>query len=130
GNALKHARASEIVIGLSSPEEGVVRMEIADNGRGLPSSKRSGAGIGLQVMKHRANAIGAELTVKSQRGEGVTVTCILTRKHEASDYTFSGAPGLRAVPGRRGAGQRPQAHFVGGRPSVHASRSGAVDRQA
>ena len=78
GNALKHAGAAEIVISLASTG-GVVRLEIADDGRGLPKTSKAGPHIGLQVMRHRANAIGAELTVESKRNAGVKVLCTLRR---------------------------------------------------
>jgi PAS domain S-box-containing protein len=78
GNALKHAGADEIVVSLSGGE-GVVHLEINDDGRGMPKTKKPGPGIGLQVMQHRANAIGAELTVESKRGKGVRVLCLLRR---------------------------------------------------
>lgn len=81
-NALKHAGAGEIVIHLSSETDGTVRLTIADNGRGLPDRRAAAEGIGLRVMRHRADAIGAELTVESKRGEGVIVVCILRRKYE------------------------------------------------
>ena len=46
-----------------------------------PGSARLAAdrrgGLGLGVMQHRASAIGAELTITSQRGEGVTIRCTL-----------------------------------------------------
>ncbi|MFI5357552.1 MAG: response regulator, partial [Opitutales bacterium] len=85
GNALKHAKAGEVSIGLTSGADGIVRLEIADNGRGIRASKKPAAGIGLRVMRHRANAIGAELTVTSRPDEGTRVTCMLTRKHEAPE---------------------------------------------
>jgi len=33
--------------------------------------------MGLEVMKHRAAIIGAELGVESKSGKGVTITCVL-----------------------------------------------------
>lgn len=84
-NALKHARAREIVVTLSAAGNGTLIVKVSDNGRGLPSARRSDAGLGLQVMKHRAEAIGGELTIASVKGEGTTVTCILTRKDEKAD---------------------------------------------
>lgn len=74
-NAVKHAHASEIRVHLSR-ESGAVRVAISDDGRGLPKTGRAGPGIGLQVMKHRAGVMGAELDVKSRRGRGVTVSCV------------------------------------------------------
>jgi signal transduction histidine kinase len=50
-------------------------LQISDDGQGLEGSK--GSGMGLHVMKHRASNIGAELTVESKKGRGVTVNCVL-----------------------------------------------------
>jgi len=75
-NALKHAAAREIVVTLSSaPEQ--IKLVIADDGKGLPKSARarSGRGMGLQVMQHRANAIGAELNFVSAEPKGTVVEC-------------------------------------------------------
>jgi signal transduction histidine kinase len=74
-NAVKHAKAKEIVVRLFT-REGRLVLEISDNGLGLAKggSKR---GIGLGVMRHRAGAIGAELTIESKRDEGVMVRCTL-----------------------------------------------------
>ncbi|MEX2044506.1 MAG: response regulator [Opitutus sp.] len=77
-NALRHAEAAGIVLGLSSTG-GEIVLRVSDDGKGLPAAgrRRRATGIGLQVMRHRANSIGAELTVESKRGKGVTVTCTL-----------------------------------------------------
>lgn len=77
GNALRHAGATEIEVELTSGEGNIV-LRVADNGKGMPATKKTG-GIGLQVMRHRANTIGAELTVETKRGKGVTVSCALRR---------------------------------------------------
>jgi signal transduction histidine kinase len=79
-NALKHARARNIVIRLVRARD-VLRLEISDDGAGLGKSKGDGRGVGLRVMQHRASVIGANLEVVSKRGEGVTIRCSLpTRK--------------------------------------------------
>jgi PAS domain S-box-containing protein len=78
GNALRHANATEIVISLER-SEGAVILKVADNGRGLAKGRKTGSGIGLQVMRHRADTIGAELTVESKRGKGVALICTLRR---------------------------------------------------
>jgi two-component system sensor histidine kinase NreB len=82
GNALRHANASKIAIGLEVGKDGSIQLEIADDGKGLGRGKKPGQGIGLRVMQHRANTIGAELAVHSKPGEGVTITCILRKKNE------------------------------------------------
>jgi PAS domain S-box-containing protein len=78
-NALKHAKAREVVINLSS-ENGTIRLSVKDDGQGLPKSLHPRKGIGLQVMKHRASVLGAELNIESQPDRGVTVSCVLHRK--------------------------------------------------
>lgn len=77
-NALKHAGATEILLQLTG-SDGLVQLKVSDNGKGLPKVQRQKDGIGLQVLKHRANTIGAELTVESKPGKGVTVTCTMRR---------------------------------------------------
>ena len=74
-NALKHARATEIVIRLGR-RDGALVLAVEDDGAGLPRGKGVPAeGIGLSVMRHRANVIGANLAVDSRRGGGVSVRC-------------------------------------------------------
>lgn len=75
-NAVKHARASNVIIRLSQ-SGGTITLEISDDGQGLPKSATRRQGLGLGVMQHRASAIGAELTINSKRGEGVAVRCVL-----------------------------------------------------
>ncbi len=77
-NALKHAGATEIVLHLSGGD-GIVQLRVADNGKGLPKIQKQKDGIGLQVLRHRANTIGAELTVNSKPGKGVTITCTMRK---------------------------------------------------
>jgi signal transduction histidine kinase len=78
-NAVKHARASNVVIRLSQSDEGIT-LEISDDGQGMPKSATKRNGLGLGVMQHRASAIGANLTIVSKRGEGVTIRCVLPAK--------------------------------------------------
>jgi two-component system, NarL family, sensor histidine kinase NreB len=80
-NAVKHARAAEIVIALTQ-NRGTLRLEVSDNGQGLPKTPKPGRGIGLEVMKQRANAIGADLEIGSRHGKGVSVICTWPKKTE------------------------------------------------
>lgn len=76
-NAVKHAQAAEVVIRLLR-REGTLLLAVEDDGTGLARRKDApAAGIGLSVMRHRANAIGATLVVDSRRGGGVSVRCSL-----------------------------------------------------
>ncbi|HVY70341.1 MAG TPA: response regulator [Verrucomicrobiae bacterium] len=75
-NAVKHSGGREVRVRLSN-EGGALRLTVSDNGRGLPKESQAQEGIGLQIMRHRASVIGAELEVESRPGCGVTVTCVL-----------------------------------------------------
>ena len=76
-NAVKHARAENVTIRLARSPKGV-GLEISDDGGGLGKKRDDTTrGLGLGVMQHRASAIGAELTITSKRGEGVTIRCVL-----------------------------------------------------
>ncbi len=72
-NAVKHARARQVTVRLVTGE-GALRLEVEDDGSGLA---RNRTGLGLGVMQHRAKVIGGELTITSNRGEGVKIVCRL-----------------------------------------------------
>ena len=78
-NALKHARARRIEIHLTHAP-GALHLQIRDDGRGLPKRRKARPGMGLEVMRHRAQVIGASLEIASSPGRGVTVTCNLPLK--------------------------------------------------
>jgi signal transduction histidine kinase/DNA-binding LacI/PurR family transcriptional regulator len=73
GNALRHARASEIKVGLYMDRE-TVSVEVVDDGVGLPSLPREDPGMGLRILKYRASVIGGELRVRSL-DRGTAVSC-------------------------------------------------------
>ncbi|NMB89020.1 MAG: HAMP domain-containing protein, partial [Chloroflexi bacterium] len=75
-NALKHARASNVVVTLGRVPRGVA-LEIVDDGLGFDPRQEAGAGTGLDAMQERAREIGACLEILSQPGQGTRVTAIL-----------------------------------------------------
>mgnify|MGYP002136413029 CR=1 FL=1 len=74
-NAVRHARAREIVVTLEI-EDGALVLEIADDGVGIPPVPVR-QGMGLTSMSHRAEAIGAYFTIAAGPGGGTTVRCVL-----------------------------------------------------
>jgi signal transduction histidine kinase len=78
-NAVKHARAKEVVIRLHTTPT-TLELEVKDDGVGLPKTRGSERGLGRGMMQHRAHVIGATLTTTSRRGEGVSVHCSVPLK--------------------------------------------------
>jgi len=75
-NAIKHAAASEIRIGLRDGE-GEHCLSVEDDGCGFASDRlRDGrAGLGIGNMKKRAQMAGVRLDLHSAPGEGCRVVC-------------------------------------------------------
>lgn len=71
-NALKHAKASEIRVGLEL-KDGTLVLEIDDDGEGLPEGRRASEGIGLRVMRHRAHSIGGQFSIGAAPAGGTRV---------------------------------------------------------
>lgn len=74
-NAVKHSQGDRIAVTLTQNER-VLELSVTDNGQGVPDGQA--VGIGLQVMRHRARVIGAELTIESATGKGTTIRCRLS----------------------------------------------------
>ena len=72
-NIVKYARASQLTVNLRL-QEGSIRLAIMDNGVGFDVSAVPPNHLGLQIMRERAEAIGARVNVYSEPGEGTQVT--------------------------------------------------------
>jgi PAS domain S-box-containing protein len=76
-NAMKHAKAREIKIELSSTRRGVT-LSVADDGVGYQTKRRSTKGMGLRIMNYRANIIGGTLTLGRSSQGGTEIICNLS----------------------------------------------------
>jgi signal transduction histidine kinase len=75
-NAIKHGHVSRIVVGLSL-EDGHLKLNIVDDGIGLPEILPSERGLGLRIMASRAGMIGGAFSAGNNLDGGTTVTCRL-----------------------------------------------------
>jgi signal transduction histidine kinase len=82
-NVVKHAQASLVSVSLSANPlrtdptqewKGEVRLMVRDNGRGFIMQDEGSQHMGIAIMRERAAAISAILSVESQPGHGTTVT--------------------------------------------------------
>ncbi len=70
-NALRHARASQVSLLLQDAPEGGLHLRVIDDGEGFdPNGPR---GLGMIVMRERAQSAGGRLRIETAPGEG---TCI------------------------------------------------------
>lgn len=72
-NAVKHGRAGHILIMLSVVND-KIRLTVADDGVGIEPLKTSRQkGMGLNIMRYRANMVGATLDIRSVTGGGTEI---------------------------------------------------------
>ncbi|MCG8688267.1 MAG: PAS domain S-box protein [Desulfobacterales bacterium] len=79
-NAAKHGDAG--CVDIRFKEEGPdLIIDIKDNGKGISESDRSSKGIGLVIMQHRADLIGARLEIFENPSGGTIVRCRIGKKY-------------------------------------------------
>jgi two-component system nitrate/nitrite sensor histidine kinase NarX len=71
-NIAKHAKASQVEIGLKQ-DEIETEMNIYDNGQGFDPAKIFVGHFGLGMMRERAESVGAQFSVVSQPSSGVVL---------------------------------------------------------
>lgn len=72
-NAVTHSGGNEIVLCIER-EKDFIRLVVEDNGKGFRSKKKS-KGLGLHIMKYRANVLGGELSIRQRSKGGTRVVC-------------------------------------------------------
>lgn len=70
-NVAKYAEARSAQVALSA-DDGDVRFEVVDDGRGF-DARETQLGSGLQGIVDRLSALGGEVSIRSQPGDGTTV---------------------------------------------------------
>jgi PAS domain S-box-containing protein len=72
-NAVEHGRARKVQIDLAVDRDNMV-LTVRDDGKGFDGSAASN-GMGLRIMRYRAQCIGGSCEVQSNRAEGTIVIC-------------------------------------------------------
>ncbi len=73
-NAVKHGKATEISVTITRHQERFL-LTVRDNGQGFAITDRASDGMGIRIMRYRAQVIGATLDLKSEPGKGTQVIC-------------------------------------------------------
>jgi len=76
-NALKHSGTTRLEIRLNQTGH-ALELSVQDFGKGFPADSPA-SGLGMQTMRHRANLIGARLTVQNGPQGGTQVVCSVRR---------------------------------------------------
>lgn len=71
-NVVKHARAQHVGLMLNQSVEQIT-LCIDDDGHGFDASSVDSGHLGLQIMRERADNIGADLTISSHSGQGTKI---------------------------------------------------------
>jgi PAS domain S-box-containing protein len=81
-NAVKHGRPRRISIVLTKPR-GRVTLAVRDDGSGPTGvAAEPSSGLGMRIMKYRANSIGADLSFGKTANGGTLIRCTLKREED------------------------------------------------
>lgn len=76
-NIVRHAQASEVEVALEQDADSIV-LRISDNGIGMqPGDDGKRAAFGLKSIRERVHALGGELRIDSQAGQGTALVIYL-----------------------------------------------------
>jgi PAS domain S-box-containing protein len=75
-NALRHGRARRINISLAAKDHSVILL-VHDNGVGIPCKLPRHEGMGLRIMRYRAEVVGGVLRIEPHARGGTRVVCTI-----------------------------------------------------
>jgi PAS domain S-box-containing protein len=73
-NAIRHGRVTQVTIELATAE-GTLTLSVQDNGRGFDERNASSNGLGLKLMRYRAQMLGGDVVISGGKTGGVIVRC-------------------------------------------------------
>lgn len=79
-NVIKHAEASHVLVALRC-EEGAVRLQVMDDGRGFDPDGITSDHMGVCNMRERAAAVGGTFALNTGEGEGTQLTFTWQAEH-------------------------------------------------
>ncbi|MDM8537230.1 cache domain-containing protein [Desulfobacterales bacterium HSG17] len=86
-NAIKHGRASRIIIDLSLTN-GKMILKIIDDGCIISDISRT-KGMGLKIMGFRAKKVGASFDISPNKGKGTTITVTFRKDMQKAEISYA-----------------------------------------
>ena len=80
-NAIKHGKAKNITIELTG-KDGCLRLKVENDGLDFPAAQNWGKGMGLKIMRYRAEIIDGSLDIGKGTDGGTIITCVLANKDD------------------------------------------------
>ena len=80
-NIIKHAQATHVIIGLEWVDKQLV-LTISDNGKGFDPTTTKPTSLGMNIMRERAESIGAIIHISSSLGEGTRIQVVWSENSE------------------------------------------------
>jgi two-component system nitrate/nitrite sensor histidine kinase NarX len=87
-NAVRHSHARHVRIELRQDQEGDASISVEDDGIGLSPASEAENHFGLAIIRERASAIGARLSIEPIRPHGVRVHLGLSAFHADTSGSF------------------------------------------
>jgi signal transduction histidine kinase len=78
-NAVKHAQPKKIVIHFGKENQALF-LSVQDDGAGIKKTAGKSRGLGLHIMRYRAELIGAKLQIQSAPFAGTLIKCSLSNE--------------------------------------------------
>jgi len=78
-NAVKHGKSKNIEVCLEREDDEII-LTIKDDGNGIHEFNTGNSGMGLGIMKYRANIINASFYIRPLESGGTLVKCVLNDK--------------------------------------------------
>ncbi|HTU67853.1 MAG TPA: PAS domain-containing protein [Steroidobacteraceae bacterium] len=82
-NAIRHGRVTQVAIDLATAD-GTLTLSVQDNGRGFDERNASNNGLGLKLMRYRAQMLGGDVSIANNREGGVIVRCTCPHRAPAA----------------------------------------------
>ncbi len=79
-NATKHGKAQNVEVRLSA-NSNAMSLSIADDGTGFSNTAKGTNGVGISIMRYRANVLGGDLEIEDRSNGGTIVSCTVPAEH-------------------------------------------------